>query len=493
MYAIIRERVFATRLAAPLSTRSRLNGISFRNGILLERRKEKNPEEHRYSREERVSVSISIEKESYALHLTEMNEVRHVLTALMSPAKSATLSNGAAAAGVATATWYDVPAPVIVHCREFQEEADVVGSDNGTKKKNRKSHEMEAEVKFSEISTNVKPVDKEAEAGSLARDSRIISSEKDTMSIARVSVNSEALYQNNVEVDLNNLGKDSSEPQTRASESRANDGNRQGKRHSTTVELNATTTVMTDADGVPTISFSFLRADEQFHENADEDEIVILEVDTSDQVDSGNQLYDLPKSAILGNSQVSLERIDDKEANAESPSPEICQELYDVPKSTRNTSLKGSTREDEAPTSELEPENKKITGATGERNQRCDNQIKRSTRSLKSGRRSYGASDSDGYDAGIASMSGSYSDPECPHEETSTSGGSGRSKRLKLQKRRLGKAWGRMRTWLREEKTRIGEVVNRHARLQAVGALSSEVASENKKNDKINRQRPNKR
>nr|XP_012220622.1 PREDICTED: uncharacterized protein LOC105671228 [Linepithema humile]XP_012220623.1 PREDICTED: uncharacterized protein LOC105671228 [Linepithema humile] len=406
-----------------------------------------------------------------------MNEVRHVLTALMSPGKSATLSNGAAATtSVATTTWYDAPAPVIVHCREFQEEADVVGS--GTKKKSGKSREKEAEVKFSEKNTNVKPVDEEAEVGSFARNSRIISSEKDATSVARVSVNSEALYQNNVEVVLSSFGKDSSELQTGASESRANDGDRQGKRHSTTVELNATTTVMTDADGVPTISFSFLHVDEQLHENADEDEIMILEVDTSDQIDSGNQLYDLPKSAILGSSRVSLERTDDKEANVESSSPEIRQELYDVPKSTRDVSLKESAREDGAPTSELEREDKKMTSATGERNQRRDNQIKRSTRSLKSGRRSYGASDSDGYDAGIASMSGSYSDPECPHEETSTSGGSERSKRLKLQKRRLGKAWGRMRTWLREEKTRIGEVVNRHARLQAVGALNPEVQNE---------------
>lgn len=383
--------------------------------------------------------------------------MRHVLTALMSPAKSATLSNGAAAAGVATATWYDVPAPVIVHCREFQEEAHVG-----------KSHETkEVNVKASETGTMSagKPVDEEApaERHSFARDSRIVSSEKDAMSVARVSVNSEALYQNNVEAVLSNRGRDSSEP---------SDENRQKKRHSTTVELNATTTVMTDADGVPTISFSFLRADE-LHENADEDEVVILEVDTSDQVDSGSQLYDLPKSAILSDSCVSSAgRTDDREAaNVESPPPEIRQELYDVPKSVRDASSKGSP-----PIGELERESKR-TIATGEGNQRRDSQIKRSTRSLKSGRRSYGASDSDGYDAGIASMSGSYSDPECPPEEGSgsTSGGSGRSKRLKLQKRRLGKAWGRMRTWLREEKTRIGEVVNRHARLQAVGALSPEV------------------
>lgn len=45
---------------------------------------------------------------------------------------------------------------------------------------------------------------------------------------------------------------------------------------------------------------------------------------------------------------------------------------------------------------------------------------------------------------------------------------------LKLQKHRLGKAWEKMRNWLRDETSRINEVVNKHARLQAVGALSEE-------------------
>jgi len=263
-------------------------------------------------------------------------------------------------------------------------------------------------------------------------------------------------------------------------ESRVNDSKtRNGKRRST-MELNATTTVKTDADGVPTISFSFLRADENFHEN--DDEIVILEVDTSDQTNSsGNQLYDLPKSASLENNQSPLERTGhDKEINSGEPSlPIIRQDLYDVPKSTRKDVSSNDLQEKEMPICNPAQENCKSTNMLvsfeKNKNQQRD-QMKRSTRSLKSGRRSYGASDSDGYDAGIASMSGSYSDPECPNEAAlSESGDSNRSKRLKLQKRRLGKAWGRMRSWLREEKTRIGQVVNRHAKLQAVGALSPEV------------------
>ncbi|XP_029158005.1 uncharacterized protein LOC114930412 [Nylanderia fulva] len=350
-----------------------------------------------------------------------MNEVRHVLTALRSPSKNLTLSNGTP--GVATTTWYDVPAPIIVHCREFHEEASHDVVENG----------------------------EEPEVGSVVKDTESL--EKDTRAkvTGRPLSMNEALYQNK--------------------EAILNDKNRNRKRHSTTLELNATAKVETDADGVPTISFSFLRTDEKdFHE--DGDEIVILEVDTSDQTKdsaSENQLYDLPKSAP---SRVSLERSDDKETSVEFSSSVTRQVLYDMP-AAKDASLNGERET-------MTPSNVSLN----ERSKQQRDQTKRSTRSLKSGRRSYGASDSDGYDAGIASMSGSYSDPECPNEEGSVSGGSARSRRMKLQKRRLGKAWGRMRSWLREEKIRIGEVVNRHARLQAVGALNPEVRDDTTRTSK---------
>lgn len=353
--------------------------------------------------------------------------MRHVLTALRSPTKSSTLSNGTV--GVATATWYDVPAPIIVHCREFHEEGrDVI--------------ENEENKKFCEKETEIRSIDKNMEAGSFERDANVLgSSEKNTTTVGRPLSFNEALYQNKEAV--------------------MNDINRNRKRHSATVELNATTMVETDADGVPTISFSFLRVDEKFHE--DGDEIVILEIDTSDQAKdlAENQLYDLPKIAVP--SRVSLEQSDDNETNVESSSPTI---LYDVPRPAKDTPLNKS-QEGEATMT--------LSNVSLDKKKQQRDQTKRSTRSLKSGRRSYGASDSDGYDAGIASMSGSYSDPECPNEEGSVSGGSDRSRRMKLQKRRLGKAWGRMRSWLREERTKIGDIVNRHARMQAVGALSPEV------------------
>ncbi|RLU23069.1 hypothetical protein DMN91_005347 [Ooceraea biroi] len=413
-----------------------------------------------------------------------MNEVRHVLTALRSPAKSSTLSNGAS--GVATTTWYDVPAPIIVHCREFHEEAerkDVDVKNDNVMKERKKSSEKIASINSFDKGVEADSFDREKKVKSLRRDSN----ERHERSLGkatptgRPSSDTEALYQNNVEAALNSLSKVCTESSRFKSspESCANDGNRNGKRHSTTVELNATTSVKTDVDGIPTISFSFLRTDEKYHEDSAE-EVVILEVDTSDQPDSSaNQLYDFPKSSVLDNSRTSLEHTDDKEINVKSSSPAVRQEFYDVPKSMKEMSLNGS-REKDAQVHSSRQNVKEAASVIISSNRRNRDQIKRSTRSLKSGRRSYGASDSDGYDAGIASMSGSYSDPECPNEEAalSVSGDSGHSKRLKLQKRRLGKAWGRMRSWLREERTKIGEVVNRHARLQAVGALSPEVQND---------------
>lgn len=355
--------------------------------------------------------------------------MRHVLK---TPAKSASLSSGIAS--VATATWYDIPTPIIVHSREFREEAERDAKNDDARKESCENEMMG--IRFIEENT------------------RVWSSKGPRLEDSNASYRS-----SRAEADSDSLQVESSER------------TRDGKRHSTTMELNATTTVKTDADGVPTISFSFLRTDDNFREN--DDEIVILEVDTSDQVDSsGNQLYDLPKSASLESNRVSLERSGhDKEINLNELPIVRHQDLYDVPKSTREKEVCNLEQENyQATNTIISPEKK------GQ--QREQQRMKRSTRSLKSGRRSYGASDSDGYDAGIASMSGSYSDPEaCPNEEVplSESDGSDRSKRLRLQKRRLGKAWGRMRSWLREERTRIGQVVNRHAKLQAVGALSPEV------------------
>ncbi|TGZ34564.1 Nostrin [Temnothorax longispinosus] len=249
-----------------------------------------------------------------------MNEMRHVLTGLKTPAKSSTLSSGIASA--ATATWYDVPMPIIVHCHEFHEEAerqDKSDKNDETRKNRKRPSEDEMGMRLVKENTTAKFLGRESPTrvwsskdatssrpgglslslDSVGEVSRSETSRAETVAVAVAvaSRSSRVCVSDNLQVN--------------PAESRVNNRTRDEKRHSTTMELNATTTLKTDADGVPTISFSFLRAGENFHENDDEngDEIVILEVDTSDQADlSGNQLYDFPKSAILESSRASLKR-----------------------------------------------------------------------------------------------------------------------------------------------------------------------------------------
>lgn len=407
-----------------------------------------------------------------------MNEVRSVLTALRSPTRNSTLSNSAV--GIATTTWYDIPAPVIVHCREFRDDTQhntVVKDDDKTEEHSR-NNQRDVESESSTKNLKIESCEKITEIGSDEENTKNKFLNKNTpdKGVSSFVNDSEVLYQNNLA--LNSVDKTYSRESSMfemSSESNIENKDQNRKRYSSTLEMNATTTVKTDVDGVPTISFSFLCADEKCHTDS-EDEVIVMEVETDDQPDfSGNQLYDLPKPAVVENNQIS--QADEKEITGNFSSTTTSQDFYDVPKPTGDTCLNSTSREEKLSiyksNQEIHTELINMIDSSNSKTRR--DYIKRSSRSLKTGRRSYGASDSDGYDAGIASMSGSYSDPECPNDTLST-GGSGRSKRLSLQKRRLGKAWNRMRSWLRDERIRIGEVVNRHARLQAVGALNSEVA-----------------
>lgn len=255
-----------------------------------------------------------------------MNEVKQALNSLRSPTNKTSKKNSPTKKkdNDSRSTWYDTPAPVIVHCREFAEEAGV------------------------------------KEPGQIV------------------------IYENNAIEPSNDDDSDEHYEDCQ-------DTSVSKKRHSSSVEITALTTVKTDPDtGVPTISFSFLHPDS----------------DTNHPNKEQLELYDIPKPLI------------------------------------QKTVVPDSSRQ----------------------------QVhQRSTRSLKSERRSYSnniSTDTD--DAGIASMSSSYSDPDC----SKTNASSYRGKRqLKLHRRRFGRAWGKMRTWLREETIKFNDVVNRHAKLQAVGAF----------------------
>nr|XP_031827110.1 uncharacterized protein LOC116424624 isoform X2 [Nomia melanderi] len=335
-----------------------------------------------------------------------MEEVRHAWASLKSVRK---LSPSYASSDNSTTVWYDAPAPVIVHCREFSDEADVENReriDQGTA--------LPATADGQEISTGP--------------------------------------------------SRDRDDDASRASE-------QWEVRHRNTVELTAVASVKTDEDGLPTISFSFLHANEK------------LGTKRSD-AETDSSFYDLPRNShVRDETEVEIET--ETETETETEIVKVVESRGET-EATRDTNEIRATMETEfdggsakGPTALDDAVDRSVAS---EKSEDRNDPAKLSRGSLKSGRKSYGvATDNDEsaeyeeYDAGIASMSGSYSDPECSNDVLSTA--SRRLERSKLQRHRLGKAWSKMKSWLRDETTRINEVVNKHARLQAVGALAATTES----------------
>lgn len=392
------------------------------------------------------------------------------------------------------------------------------------------------------------------------------------------NLNDEVLYQNNVEAALNSLSKictkeldisakssvsrnpvdpddDSMEQdderldhgsngsigvERRRRSRRKSSSGSSSRRHSSSVELTARSTVKTDEDGVPRISFSFLRNEESAKPFVrdiplDDDNEVEMSLEVSEQL-VREELYDLPKrgstkrvvdedepeiKAKVGGGHVGST---ENEGKAELPprrlvgcggnsDVEISQnvELYDFPKNARpDLPAKGpriitkanvvsehrifikstgsrcaediDNLEDrlyETPmdasdfscgvskSSEIDQDIGAEPSAEGSHRARDQNKI--SCGSLRSGR-SVGRIQV--LDADRAKdIQAYYSDPECQESSGSIDNLESEEgiKNRKRHQRRLGKAWGKMRNWLREEKSRLGEVVTRHAKLQAVG------------------------
>ncbi|XP_012257873.2 uncharacterized protein LOC105687086 isoform X2 [Athalia rosae] len=301
----------------------------------------------------------------------------------------------------------------------------------------------------------------------------------------------EVLYQNNVEAALNSLSKVCAEPLKSELETdvAANVGSGDEKsagerrRHSSSIELTATSSLKVDEDGMPRISFSFLGAGEAKPGKAD---LVVTrssagpppeEVDDPEEtlkvdiVIARDELYDFPKSrAPVGRREIKIESctatirghpVDDEE------SPEDAQdEWYDVPKSVKG--VIGVRGKNSGP--EDGDEEKRNLDSDGIPNSPSPTSGRPQVESESE--RNSGMRD------GVLSNSGSCSDVESidgsPDARESI-----RERRLKRQRKRLGKAWGKMRNWLKEEKSKIGEVVARHAKMQAVGAMSQDDNSEN--------------
>ncbi|XP_029050955.1 uncharacterized protein LOC114879819 isoform X2 [Osmia bicornis bicornis] len=358
-----------------------------------------------------------------------MEEARHAWASLKSIRKLSSLSNGNNEGnGSSTTIWYDVPVPVIIHCHEFPDASNASNASN------------------------------EQEGGEKVRQEEACQTEEQVVS--------EEKFETGDDREIPMERKDSGE-----------------KRHRNTVELTAVSSVKTDEDGVPEIRFSFLQANGSSmvldRSSVSEVEETVTSIgkatvtvtatatdtlDNSQDASTQNRLYDFPKSLHVAD-EIETEKVVESRREAEAHREQIrgtIKESSDTNEKERSLVDSDDTLVDEKFVTS------KMNSTDGK--DRYD-RAKRLVRSLKYGRKRYGESDS--YDAGIASMSGSYSDPECSNDTLSSN--SPRWKNGRQKKHRLGKAWDKMRNWLRDETTRINEVVNKHARLQAVGALTGEA------------------
>ncbi|KAI4502843.1 hypothetical protein M0802_001887 [Mischocyttarus mexicanus] len=362
-----------------------------------------------------------------------MNEVRHVWTSLRSSSRSSTLNSNMSNEGnrrASTSTWYDIPAPIIIHCRDFRENEVVMINDKMEDQKCQENNDK---------------------------------------TICRVSSNNEnhvveeVLYENNMDMVRHDNSKDIQD-ESRLLKIISNDLKTneeasledKNKKHINSVELMATTSVETDEHGMPKISFSFLQGDELLERNTSLD---LDETKTKDKNDikedsTLDRLYDFPKKSSSNDN--------DNERHIDDNTDDVIAELYDKPKNTLSSPklYDVSQKQDDNDTTT----DKEIT-ITERKFIRTANTLHGSSvRSLKWKKlRKHSENNT-----GMTSTSGCYSDPECSND---TESNASQGRRLRLEKRKLGKAWGKMRNWLKDEKSKLSEVIQRHARMQSVGAM----------------------
>ncbi|XP_050588291.1 uncharacterized protein LOC126921096 isoform X1 [Bombus affinis] len=364
-----------------------------------------------------------------------MEEARHAWATLKSVRKLTSLNgngndNGNGVNGNSTTVWYDIPAPVIIHC--CQELPDASKLDR------------------------VEPIEKRTCVATTNEESTT-----DT--------------------------RDNKGPEKRGDEKEGEN------RHRNTVELTAVTSVKTDDDGVPKISFSFLHSNDKPRTAVVERATVTGETTTKwttatvttnkndEDTSTRDELYDFPRNSyvhdeIESEKAVESEREsevakDDEEIRGTSPakfhgeSAEIRNEI-DHRNVTDSQDSKESRQEVTSAEKASDPTIAINVANSEGKTDPCDPANRRKRHCDGSN------AQSDGYDASVPATGFSYSDVECSND--SLSNAVARREERYPKKHRLGKAWEKMRNWLRDETSRINEVVNKHARLQAVGALSEE-------------------
>ncbi|KAG9427890.1 hypothetical protein HZU67_10207 [Apis mellifera carnica] len=346
-----------------------------------------------------------------------MEEAKHAWATLKSVRKLSLLNSNNNSNGngnKSNSIWYDIPAPVIIHCcHEFP---DIAKSDDAELIEKRTIVAIENEQSTTDIQGN------------------------------------------------NGLEKYENE-ETRE------------KRHKNTVELTAVSTVKTDNDGVPKISFSFLHANDNPARSVLEKSAVMTTVTTTTSTianengkdeSTQDELYDFPRNSYVLD-EIESEKVVESEHNCEDEGEietdgneiRIGQTKFHVESIEVGNVINSPKETCDVSHEEIESSLEKVNNLYA--NVRNPNSYDRREE------KKYVRSESDGCDAKFVSISGSYSDPEYSNDTFSNVT---RPNGLYPKKHRLGKAWEKMRTWLRDETSRINEIVNKHAKLQAVGALS---------------------
>lgn len=163
-----------------------------------------------------------------------MNEMKQALSSLKSP-RSSIYANGGG--GGSSSTWYDVPTPIIVHNREFDKDT--------TEDSNNYSN-----VEFKDVETS---------------SSIRINDDNEDLSDGRESYGTapdeEIVYQNGV-MEM------STTPVKEVESSSCDEQQQYKKRHSSSINVAATTSVETGHDGVSCITFKFLQVDDNNSERS---------------------------------------------------------------------------------------------------------------------------------------------------------------------------------------------------------------------------------
>lgn len=317
-----------------------------------------------------------------------MEEARQAWATLKSVRKLTLLNgngngndNGNGVNGNSTTVWYDIPAPVIIHC--CQELPDASKLDR------------------------VEPIEE--------RTSVATTNEESTTDT-----------------------RDSKEPEKRGDEKEGEN------RHRNTVELTAVTSVKTDDDGVPKISFSFLHSDDKPRTAVVERATVTGETTTTwttatvttnkndEDTSTRDELYDFPRNSyvhveIESEKAVESEREsevakDDEEIRGTSPakfhgeSAEIRNEIdhRNVTDSQDSKESRGASRQEVTSAEKASDPTIAINVANSEgKTDPCDPANRRKRHCDESN------AQSDGYDASMPAAGCSYSDVECSNDSLS--------------------------------------------------------------------------